>query len=149
MKSTTFIRKVTSIILLISVSTMTLSCTSYQTVNSELNINRISYESKRAEQNFRIDRSVLAQMKDGSAIMYKMEMKVVRDTIVSEGIRFSAIQSQRDTVVKVPLIEVEKFEYADGKRGLLPEEKFLWWALLVIAVGVHMIGSALPKNLPI
>ena len=108
------LRQTVTITLLISINAMALSCTVMYADKSELNIESISFQSKYTDDNFDMKRSMNAFLKDGRCILYETEMKVVQDTIVSEGIIVSKTVSENKNVIKLPLNQVERFEYAQG-----------------------------------
>ena len=144
MKITKLIRKIISVVLLIFISIMTLSCTVMYADKSELNIESISFQSNYTDDNYVMKRSMNAFLKDGRCILYETEMKVVQDTIVSEGIIVSKTVSENKNVIKLPLNQVERFEYAQG----LTSERKLGAGYLVSAILVTVFFPGIMPFIP-
>jgi len=138
-------RKVISVILSLAIMTMTISCTSKIADINELNINRISSDSRDEDGSCKIHKSLNACLKDGSYVFYKFEMKVSQDTIVSRGLKFTAGLTDSMYVSKVPLSDIDRFEFVPDAvdEGKIAEQVF--FGILLMAMTLSIIIAHTPK----
>lgn len=137
-------RKVVSIILLLTVTSMCLSCTTEYADKRELDPKRISFESKYCDEPYKIQQSLNAYLKDGGYIFYKFEMKVTEDTIVSRGLKFNEARTDSVYVTKIPLNEVDRFEYVKGVK----EEGNIVFQLVFGVILAYLLFSLFVVHLP-
>ena len=129
-------RKYVTVVLLITMNSMTISCSVMYSDKREIEIARVSFESKYCEGSYVIDRSMNAYLKEGGHVFYDMEMKVVQDTIISAGLKFNDTGTDSVYISNLPLSVVHRFEYADA----LNEHGKIFVYLMIGVVAVYLVN---------